>query len=139
MNNIVIYSTKPLPEIAAVLADIDDAEVRVVALDQLKDYAVLNPSLIIIESIEAARDTLMTNKFPCPVLFFGKTRRDITVRAEGFDFIENPDNKDELIVRVNALLRIKKIKDKLETVSTTDDLTGLHNRKYLQERLEEEI
>ena len=94
---------------------------------------------MIIENIEAARDALMTNKFPCPILFLGKTRRDITVRAEGFDFIENIANKDELIVRVNALLRIKAIKDKLETVSTTDDLTGLHNRKYLQERLEEEI
>lgn len=139
MNNIVIYSTKPMPELLAALAEIDDTEARIVSADQIKDYAILNPSLMIIEDIEAARDALMTNKFPCPVLFFGKTRRDITVRAEGFDFIENPNNKDELIVRVNALLRIKMIKDKLETVSTTDDLTGLHNRKYLQERLEEEI
>ena len=86
-----------------------------------------------------AKDVLMTNKFPCPILFMGKTRRDVTVRAEGFDFIENVSNTDELIVRVNALLRIKFNKDKLERVSTTDDLTGLHNRKYIQERLEEEI
>ena len=128
-----------MPELTAVLAEIDEAEARVVSENQIKDYALLNPSLIIIENIEAARDALMTNKFPCPILFFGKTRRDITVRAEGYDFIENPANKDELIVRVNALLKIKAIKDKLETVSTTDDLTGLHNRKYLQERLEEEI
>ena len=139
MNNIVIYSAKPMPELSAILAEIDDAEVRTVSVEQIKDYAILNPSLMIIENIDAARDALMTNKFSCPILFFGKTRRDITVRAEGFDFIENPANKDELIVRVNALLRIKIIKDKLETVSTTDDLTGLHNRKYLQERLEEEI
>ncbi|MBR6127389.1 GGDEF domain-containing protein [bacterium] len=139
MSNIVIYSAKPMPEITAVLAEINEAETRVVSIDQIKDYALLNPSLMIIENIESVRDALMTNKFPCPILFFGKTRRDITVRAEGFDFIENPANKDELIVRVNALLKIKAIKDKLETVSTTDDLTGLHNRKYLQERLEEEI
>jgi diguanylate cyclase (GGDEF)-like protein len=72
-------------------------------------------------------------------LFLGPVKRDITVRAEGFDFISDFKNTDELIVRVNALLRIKAIKDKLERVSTTDDLTGLHNRKYLQERLEEEI
>ena len=139
MNNIVIYSTKPLPEITALLADIDDAEVRSVSIDQIKDYAVLNPSLMIVENIEAAKDALMTNKFPCPILFFGTPRRDITVRAEGFDFIQNPNNKDEFIIRVNALLKIKAYKEKLETVSTTDDLTGLHNRKYLQERLEEEI
>ena len=139
MNNIVIYSTKPMPEMQAILADIDEAEVRVVSIEQMKDYAVINPSLMIVENIDLAKDALMTNKFPCPILFFGPTRRDVTVRAEGFDFINNPANTDELIVRVNALLRIKALKDKLERVSTTDDLTGLHNRKYLQERLEEEI
>lgn len=139
MSNIIIYSTKPMPDVQAVLSEIDEAEVRVVSIDQMKDYVVLNPSLMIVENIELAKDALMTNKFPCPILFFGNTRRDITVRAEGFDFIKNPTDKDELVVRVNALLRIKAIKDKLERVSTTDDLTGLHNRKYLQERLEEEI
>ena len=139
MNNIVIYSSKPMPELEALLFDADDADVRTVDINQMKDYAVINPSLMIVENIDAAQDALMTNKFPCPILFMGKARRDFTVRAEGFDFIENINNKDELIVRVNALLRIKAIKDKLERVSTTDDLTGLHNRKYLQERLEEEI
>lgn len=139
MSNIVIYSTKPMPELEAILMDADDAEVRTVDINQMKDYAVINPSLMVVTDIERVKDSLMTNKFPCPILFFGPVRRDITVRAEGFDFIANPDNKDELIVRANALLKIKAIKDKLEKVSTTDDLTGLHNRKYLQERMEEEI
>lgn len=139
MSNIVIYSSKPMPEIQAVLCEIDEAEVRVVTIDQMKDYAVINPSLMIVENIDLAKDALMTNKFPCPILFFGPTRRDITVRAEGYDFIKNPNDKDELIIRANALLKIKELKNKVEKVSTTDDLTGLHNRKYLQERLEEEI
>lgn len=139
MSNIVIYSTKPMPELQAKLMEIDEAEVRVVSIEKMKDYAVINPSLMIVENIDLAKDALMTNKFPCPILFFGPTRKDVTVRAEGFDFIKDPANTDELIIRVNALLRIKALKDKLERVSTTDDLTGLHNRKYLQERLEEEI
>ena len=139
MSNIVIYSTKPMPELEAVLLDIDEAEVKTVDIKQMKDYAILNPSLMIVEDIELAKDALMTNKFPCPILFFGETRRDVTVRAEGFDFIKDPAQTDEFLVRVNALLKIKAIKDKLERVSTTDDLTGLHNRKYLQERLEQEI
>lgn len=139
MSNIVIYSSKPMPELQATLSEIDEAEVRVVTIEQMKDYAVINPSLMIVENIDAAKDALMTNKFPCPILFFGTTRRDATVRAEGYDFIKDPANKDELIVRVKALLKIKELKNKLEKVSTTDDLTGLHNRKYLQERLEEEI
>ena len=50
MTNIVIYSTKPMPELQTMLADIDEAEVKTVSLDQMKDYAVLNPSLIIVSS-----------------------------------------------------------------------------------------
>ena len=139
MSNIIIYSTKPDSRMEDILKDIDEADVRVVSIEQMKDYALLNPSLIIVENIDAAKDALMTNKFPCPILFVGNIRKDVTVRSEGYDFIQNPENADELIIRAKALLKIKEIKDKLETVSTTDDLTGLHNRKYLQERLEEEI
>ncbi len=139
MSNIVIYSTKPMPELQAKLMDIDEADVRVVAIDQIKDYAVINPSLMIIENIDLAKDALMTNKFPCPILFLGETRKDATVRAESYDFIRDYNNTDELIIRVKALLKTKELKDKIDRVSTTDDLTGLHNRKYLQERLEEEI
>ena len=46
------------------------------------------------------------------------------------------DGRDEILILSD---NIKTYKDKVEKVSTTDDLTGLHNRKYLQERLEEEI
>lgn len=139
MSNIVIYSTKPMPELEAVLMDIDEAEIKTVSIEKIKDYAIINPSLMIIENIDLAKDALMTNKFPCPILFFGPTRKDVIVRAEGYDFIADPTKTDELLIRVNALLKIKMYKDKLEKVSTTDDLTGLHNRKYLQECLEKEI
>ena len=139
MTNIVIYSTKPMSELQAKLMDIDEAEVKTVSIEQMKEYAVLNPSLMIVENIDIAKDALMTNKFPCPILFFGPTRKDVIVRAEGYDFIKDPNETDELLVRAKALLKIKEYKDKIEKVSTTDDLTGLHNRKYLQERLEEEI
>ena len=139
MNNIIIYSTSPKPEIQAALADIDEAEVKTISIEQIRDYAVLNPSIMLVENIDMAKDALMTHKFPCPILFFGPVRTDVTVRAEGYDFISNPNSKEELVIRVKALLKIKEYKDKIEKVSTTDDLTGLHNRKYLQERLEEEI
>ena len=139
MNNIVIYSQKPLTDVQQILSNIDDVDVKISSIEQLKDYAILNPSLIVIENPDDAKDALMTNKFPCPILFFGTARADITVRAEGYDFINNSNNKDELLIRAKALLKIKEYKDKIEKVSTTDDLTGLHNRKYLQERLEEEI
>ena len=139
MDNIIIYASKPMPGVEPLLSEIGDVDVKTLDIKEMKDYAVHNPSLIVVDDHVQAKDALMTNKFPCPILFIGETRRDFTVRAEGFDFIRDPFKKDELLVRANALLRIKAMKDKLERVSTTDDLTGLHNRKYLQERLEEEI
>jgi diguanylate cyclase (GGDEF)-like protein len=139
MQNIIIYTPKPASKAQAILMDIDDSDVKIVPIDQLPDYAVYNPSLMVVEDIDMAQDALMTNKFSCPLLFYGPSRTDVTVRAEGYDFIQNPDNADEFLIRAKALLKIKEYKDKIERVSTTDDLTGLHNRKYLQERLEEEI
>ena len=139
MSNIVIYSTKPMPDIQAALSEIEEVDIKTVSIEQIKDYAVMNPSLMIIENIDIAKDALMTNKFPCPILFLGPTRTDVIVRSEGYDFIKTPLDNNELVVRAKALLKIKELKDKVERVSTTDDLTGLHNRKYLQERLEEEI
>lgn len=139
MNSIIIYSSKDMSKLESILMEIDDVEVRSAKIDEMKDYAIYDPTLIIVDDIEKVKDVLMTNKFSCPVLFEGPVRRDITVRAEGYDFIEKLSNTDELLVRASALLKIKIMKDRLEQVSTTDDLTGLHNRRYLQERLEEEI
>ena len=139
MDNIIIYTDMPLVSYESVLADIDEVSVRVVKGAEFKDFATLNPSLIIIDEVNGFKDVLMTNKLPCPILFVGNIFTDITVRAEGYDFISKPVNNTELLIRVKALLKIKQYKDKIERVSTTDDLTGLHNRKYLQERLESEI
>ena len=139
MDNIIIYTDMPLVSYESVLANLDEVNVRTVKGAEFKDFAALNPSLIIIDEVSGFRDVLMTNKFPCPILFAGDIFTDTTVRAEGYDFIKKPVNNTELVIRVKALLKIKQYKDKIERVSTTDELTGLHNRKYLQERLESEI
>ena len=139
MDNIIIYTDMPLVSYEAALADIDEVNVRVVKGAELKDFATHNPSLIIIDEVASFKDVLMTNKLPCPILFVGNIFTDFTVRAEGYDFIQKPVNSTELLIRAKALLKIKQYKDRIEKVSTTDELTGLHNRKYLQERLESEI
>ena len=87
MNNIIIYTDLPLVSYEGTLADIEDVNVRVVKGAELKDYATLNPALIIIDEVNGYRDVLMTNKFPCPILFTGNIFTDVTVRAEGYDFI----------------------------------------------------
>src|SRR5574344_1743289 len=139
MKNIVIYSNQANSPLIPILEKIDDVNVRVEVNAQLKEYSVLNPSLIIIESVPNLKDVLMTTKFRASVLFVGPIFKDVTVRAEAFDFISQPVNADELTIRANALLKIKELRDTLGLATTTDELTGLHNRKYLQERLEAEM
>jgi diguanylate cyclase (GGDEF)-like protein len=139
MRNIVIYTTQSKSALTDILSEIDDASVRVEPEAQLKEYSMLNPSLLILEQGPAVKEVLMTTKFSCPVLFLGPIFKDTTIRAEGYDFINTPVNPDELLIRVKTMLKIKDLKDNLSMATTTDELTGLHNRKYLHERLDAEI
>ena len=138
MSNIVIYSKNRNTPIASVLANIDEVTVRVEDGSIMREHTMLNPSLIVVEDVENLSDILMTTKFVCPLLFVGE-RFNTTVRAEGYDFIASPVNEDELLVRAKALLKISYYKERMNEVSTTDELTGLQNRKYLQEALDAEI
>ena len=142
MRNIIIYTTKKQSDIKDTienLENIEELQIRVELSEDLKEYLLLNPSLLIIEDVPNLTDVLMTTKFQVPVLFVGNPINDVTIRALSYDYITTPINKDLLIVRIRSLLKIKELQDKIGEVSTTDELTGLHNRKYLQERLDAEI
>lgn len=139
MKNIVIYTDKNSSAIADIVSTIEDSNVRLENASNLKDYETLNPGVIIIENVPDIKDVLMVTKFKFPILFIGETFKGCTVRAVAFDYIKTPVDNQELVVRVKNMLKIKELRDKLKTLSTTDELTGLHNRKYLLERMEQEI
>ncbi len=139
MKNIVVYTYKKVSTLADTLAQIEDANVRIEDAANLRDYETLNPGLIVIENVPDIKDVLMVVKFKSPVLFIGDVFKGSTVRSVAFDFIKTPVDNLELVIRAKSLLKIKELRDKIKVVSTTDELTGLHNRKYLQERLEQEI
>lgn len=139
MKNIIVYTCKKVSELADVLAGIDDSNVRIENAAKLKEYEMLNPSLIVIEDVPELKDVLMTTKFKSPVLFIGEPFKGTVVRAVTYDLIKTPVDNEELLIRAKSLLKIKELREKLLQVSTTDELTGLHNRKYLHERLEQEI
>lgn len=139
MKNIVVYTDKNSSALADVFAQIDDTNIRVEGADKLKEYETLNPALIVVESVPTIKDDLMVTKFKVPVLFVGETFKGTTVRAVAYDYIKTPVDNEELVIRANCLLKIRDLREKLKVVSTTDELTGLHNRKYLNERLEQEI
>ncbi len=139
MKNIVIYTDKNSSNLAEVISNIEDANVRLEDAANLKDYETLNPGVIIVESVPNIKDVLMVTKFKFPILFIGETFKGCTVRAVAFDYIKTPVDNQELIVRVKNMLKIRELREKLKTLATTDELTGLHNRKYLLERMDQEI
>ncbi len=139
MRNIIVYTSQKSSSLADVLAGIEDVNVRIEDAENLRDYEMLNPALIVVEDVPNLKDVLMVTKFKTPVLFVGESFKGATVRAYAYDMIKTPVDTGELLIRVKALLKIRDLREKLLQVSTTDELTGLHNRKYLQERLEQEI
>lgn len=139
MRNIVVYTTKKSSALADVLTNVNESNVRIEDASNLKDYATLNAALLVIEDVPNIKDILMVTKFRAPILFIGEEFKGTTVRAVTYDMIKKPVDNYELLVRATALVKYKELRDKLAEVSTTDELTGLHNRKYLHERLEQEI
>jgi diguanylate cyclase (GGDEF)-like protein len=137
MKNIVIYAKQS--RLNDVFAALDDVNIRVEKPEKLKEYETLNPALIVVEDVPDIKDVLAVTKFKSPLLFVGDTFKGSTVRAIAYDFIKAPVDDDELLIRAAALLKIRDFAAKLKIVSTTDELTGLHNRKYMHERLEQEI
>ena len=141
MRNIIIYSESSEPAIKAFLENLDDVDVRVKTLEEAKEAIKLNPSLMVLEASEKeVKNFSMVTKLAAPTLIVAdKVYEDVICRGNSFDYILTPINPKELSLRVKNLLRIKELKEKVSEVSTTDELTGLHNRKYLYEHLETEI
>jgi diguanylate cyclase (GGDEF)-like protein len=139
MRNIVIYTQGGASVLSPVLQVIEDTNVRVEQAENLKDYETLNPGLIVVENVPDLANVLATNKFKAPMLFVGEAFKGNTIRAVAYDYIKTPVDNTELVIRATALLKIRDLMVKVKVVSTTDELTGLHNRKYLHERLEQEI
>jgi diguanylate cyclase (GGDEF)-like protein len=130
------------------------------ALDAVKrvcpDLILLDVMMPKMDGIEVVRRLKANAALPfIPVIM--QTALDSTEnKVEGLDagaddYITKPINFAELEARVNSLLRIKSLQsdlaarerelselnDKLRTISLTDGLTGVENRRSLEERLHE--
>lgn len=141
MKNIIIYTKNSSSDLEEYLSKNSEYSVRTKDIAEVGDYLTLNPSLVVFDlSKEDTLNTLMTKKFTVPVLIKSDDVLELTlIRAEAYDYILTPINNKELDIRVKNLIKIKEIKDSINLVSTTDELTGLFNRKYLHQRLEAEL
>jgi len=77
-----------------------------------------------------------------PIIFV-TSHRDEAFEVAGFaagavDFIAKPVNPQLVVVRVRSQLRVKRMADELRLTATVDVLTGIPNRRRLNETLERE-
>lgn len=115
------------------------------------DLVLLDILMPRLSGLEACRllKGMTSDSFLPVVLVTVKT--DTASRVEGLkigadDYVCKPFEERELIARVEAMLRIKKLHDhvvraraRLEQMSVHDELTGLYNYRYLHSRLNEEF
>lgn len=141
MSNLIIFADGNTPVIEEVSKKCTECNVRVEDIEKIKEVETFNPTVLVLDiPKDKLKEISMVTKFPVPVLaVVDDIPEDITVRAEAFDYIVNPVNEYEFSIKIKNLLKIKELNDKVKNISTTDDLTGLHNRKFLLERLESEM
>ncbi|AUX22031.1 transcriptional regulator [Sorangium cellulosum] len=115
------------------------------------DLALLDIVMPRLSGLEACRllKSMTSEAFLPVVLVTAKT--DTASRVEGLkigadDYVCKPFEEEELLARVGAMLRIKRLHDHvaaqrayLEQLSIHDEMTGLYNYRYLFTRLNEEF
>ncbi|WP_437737003.1 diguanylate cyclase [Sorangium sp. So ce1335] len=115
------------------------------------DLALLDIVMPRLTGLEACRllKSMTAESFLPVVLVTVKT--DTASRVEGLkigadDYVCKPFEEEELLARVGAMLRIKRLHDQvaaqrayLEQLSIHDEMTGLYNYRYLFTRLNEEF
>jgi len=140
-KNIIIYNQDKKSKLESQILKGEHYSVQVKLPDEIKNAESLNPDLIILDNArQVNEDILIRNKIGVPLLVVSdEIFENIMIRAETYDYILNPVNNSELMVRIANLLKIKEIKDQIRIVSTTDELTGLYNRNCLHQRLDEEL
>jgi len=79
-----------------------------------------------------------------PIVFLTARYRDHAEIARGLeagahDYVTKPFSAPELLARIGVMVRIQRAEAEARKASLTDSLTGLYNRRFLHQRLEEEM
>jgi two-component system cell cycle response regulator len=125
----------------------DGAKALAAALEHRPDVVLLDIEMPVMdgyETVQALKADPITAAIPV-VFLTGRVGADDVARAlklGGHDYLRKPPEAAELLARVNAALRVKALQDELrkraedlDRVSRTDHLTGLFNRRHMEEQL----
>ncbi len=125
----------------------DGEQALAAAVEHLPDVILLDIEMPVMDGYEAVVALKADERTAdIPVVFLtGRSGAQDVVRAlrlGGHDYVRKPPEPTELLARVRAALRVKALQDELrtraaelETVSRTDFLTGLYNRRHTEEHL----
>jgi len=116
------------------------------ALQELRDgkYTFLITDIVMpeINGIElikrAKRENSRISVIAMTGYFKDYTYMDV-VHAGASDFISKPFKIDEMEAKIKRILIEREIREELNRLSITDDLTGLFNQRHFYKRLREEI
>jgi len=108
------------------------------------DLILLDVMMPELDGFETCRRLKQMEKISTvPIIFVtAKTDPDdlaMAFEAGAVDYIIKPIRQVEVKARVRTHLRLRALTQELERLATTDDLTKLYNRRYLRERLQEEM
>lgn len=112
------------------------------------DY-ILEGSMTGLELVQEVRRN-QAQPFEHPILVLSGQEDDCKkveiLRSGANDYVDKRASRDEMMVRVNNLIRTKRLfeqvqyqQEKLQHLAMTDQLTGLHNRHYLFEAAPQKI
>jgi two-component system cell cycle response regulator len=123
----------------------DGARTLEICRKELPDIVLLDVDMPLRNGHEVLVEMRATEQTKDIPVVFLTGRVDVSDAAEGLrlgahDYLRKPVEPIELIARVSAALRIKELQDELRRrnaelyrISRTDALTGLHNRRHLDE------
>ncbi|HOK02860.1 MAG TPA: diguanylate cyclase [Spirochaetota bacterium] len=117
----------------------------------LKFLSTCAPDLILLDIIMPGMDGFQVSeeikKNPklkdTPIIFLSAMNDEESIvngfKKGGVDYITKPFRPQELLARTKTHVDLKRAKEKLLIMATTDELTGLYNRRYFIERLNNEF
>lgn len=123
---------------------LDSENVVEIASTERPDLILLDIQMPGIDGFEVCRRLQERNETRgIPVIFLTAAHKDEESIVRGFevggvDYVTKPFFRQELIARIRTHLQLKKYKEHLEALSVTDPLTGLFNRRRMNERMNEE-
>lgn len=118
-----------------------DAELALSSMNvSVPDLILLDIGLPGIDGFEACRRLRCEERTRDVPVIFLSARTDVEDIIHGFDvggsdYVTKPIRERELLARIRVHVQVKQLQDKLRRLSTIDALTGLNNRRALDEHL----